>query len=258
MIHSTAIISPEAQIADDVEVGPYAIIEGAVKLSAGVRVLAHAQLLGDVEVGEGTLVGRGAIIGEEPQDFSFDPAAASGIRIGRKNRIREYCTIHRGSKEGTMTVIGDDNFLMGGVHLAHDVRLGNENVIANNCLLGGHVQVGEKVFLGGGAVFHQQIRLGDGCIVQGNGAISKDIPPYCVAAKLNELHGLNVIGLRRAGADGDARKELKRAYSLVFRGDQPFGEVLAKLDAESWGPLAANFFDFLRAESKKGICFPST
>ncbi|MEM0895263.1 MAG: acyl-ACP--UDP-N-acetylglucosamine O-acyltransferase [Verrucomicrobiota bacterium] len=258
MIHPTAIVSPEAMIADGVEIGPYAIIEGPVKLETGVRVLAHAQMLGDVEVGKETLIGRGAIIGEEPQDFSFAPTVKSGIRIGRKNRIREYGTIHRGSKEGSMTVIGDDNFLMGGVHLAHDVQLGDGNVIANNCLLAGHVQVGSKVFLGGGAVFHQHIRLGNGCIVQGNGAISKDIAPYCVAARLNELHGLNVIGLRRAGADGEARKELKRAYSLVFRGDQPLGEVLAGVEMEKWGSLARKFFEFLGARSQKGICFPPT
>ena len=258
MIHPSAIVSNDADLDSDVEVGPHVIIEGTAKIGTGCRILAHAQIVGDVELGPETTIGRGSVIGEDPQDVSFDSSASSGVRIGNGNVIREHCTIHRGSKEGAMTRIGDSNFLMAGTHLGHDVIMGARNVIANNCLLGGHVEVGNGAFLGGGAVFHQFVRLGDGCLVQGNSAISKDIPPFCIAARLNELHGLNVIGLRRLGADSNSRAELKRAYHLVFNGQMPFGAANDAIRSSDWGEMAVRFFAFLRNESKKGVCFPKS
>lgn len=258
MIHPSAIVSDDAELDSEVEVGPFAIIEGAPKIATGCRILAHAQIVGDVEIGPETTIGRGAVIGEDPQDVSFDVSVSSGVRIGKGNVIREYCTIHRGSQEGAMTRVGESNFLMAGTHLGHDVIMGTRNVIANNCLLGGYVEVGDGAFLGGGAAFHQFVRLGDGCLVQGNSAISKDIPPFCIAARLNELHGLNIIGLRRLGADNIVRAELKRAYQLVFNGQMPLRAANDAARSSEWGEMALRFFAFLRDNSKKGVCFPKS
>lgn len=148
MIHPTALIDPKAQIDPTAEVGPYVVIDGAAEVGAGCRIEAHAQLVGHVVVGEGTRIGRGAVIGGEPQDLGFDPATESRVILGENNVIREHVTIHRGSKPGGVTRVGDGNFLMVGCHLAHDVVLGDKNIIANAVLLAGHVHVGSNTFMG--------------------------------------------------------------------------------------------------------------
>ncbi len=254
-IHPTALVSDEAKLADDTVIGPYAIIDGPVKLGEGCIVAAHAQILGSVEVGAGTSIGHGAIIGADPQDLSFDPAIPSHVKIGEQNTLRELVTIHRGSKEGSTTRIGDRNFLMAGTHLGHDTLMGDDNILANNCLLAGHVTVGNKVFLGGGSVFHQFIRIGDLCLSQGNSAISKDVPPFCVAQRLNKLAGVNVIGLRRAGIDSSSRSEVKNAYHLVFRSGLNLTQALQEASERDWGHESRQFLDFLAEKSAKGVCF---
>lgn len=220
MIHSTAIIDSRAQIDPSAEIGPYAIIDGPAVLGAGVRVLAHAQLVGKVTVGAGTVIGRAAIIGGEPQDLGFDPATDSSVVLGENNTIREHVTIHRGSKNGSVTRIGDRNFIMAGAHLAHDVVLGDRNILANGALLAGHIHVGNNTFIGGGAVFHQFLRIGDFCVVQGNGSFSKDIPHYCAAQRINRVTGLNVIGLRRNGFSTEERAAIKELFLMLFSGEK--------------------------------------
>lgn len=254
MIHPTALIDPRAQLDPSVTIGPYAIIEGPVKLAAGVQVGAHAQILGDTAIGENTSIGRAAIIGGDPQDLSFDPATPSQIVIGQNNTIREQVTIHRGSKPGSATRIGDHNFIMATAHFAHDTQLGNRNVVANAALLAGHVQVGSNSFLGGGSVFHQFIRIGDYCVIQGNGSISKDIPHYCAAQLYNCLTGLNIIGLRRAGFSGDDRAAIKAAFDLIFRSDLNMSQALAQAAEREWPVQCQAFLDFMRNPSRKGIC----
>ena len=150
MIHPTAIIDPAAELAEDVEVGPYAIIGPGVRAAAGCKVAPHAQLCGTVELGEGTTVGHGAVVGADPQDLTFDPSVQSGVRLGKNNTLREHVTIHRSTGEGGWTTVGDDNFLMAGTHLGHDVQMGDGNILANNCLFAGHVIVGNGAFFGGG------------------------------------------------------------------------------------------------------------
>lgn len=254
MIHSTAIIDARAQIDPTAEIGPYAIIDGPARIAAGVKVMAHAQLVGKVTVGAGTIIGRAAIIGGEPQDLGFDPLADSEVVLGTENNIREHVTIHRGSKPGGVTRIGDRNFLMAGSHLAHDVVLGNNNIIANAALLAGHIQVGNNTFIGGGAVFHQFIRIGDFCIVQGNGGLGKDLPHYCMAQRINRMTGLNVIGLRRAGFSTEDRATLKELFSLLFTSGKNLSQALAAAAEREWPAKAARMLEFVRAPSKKGIC----
>jgi UDP-N-acetylglucosamine acyltransferase len=252
-IHPTALVSPEAEIAADAEVGPFAVIEGPVRVEAGSKVGGHVWLSGDVTIGRGTSLGWGSVIGAVPQDLGFDPKTASGVRIGPANTIREYVTIHRGSKDGGFTTLGEGNFLMTGVHLAHDVCLGDGNVLANNVLLAGHVTVGSRAFLGGGAGFHQFLRIGDLAMVQGNAAISQDVPPYCVAYGNNRLASLNVVGLRRAGFDAAARSEIKRLFLLLFGSGRNLGEALREAAAGEWSAGASRLIEAVANPSRKGV-----
>lgn len=254
MVHPTAVIHPDAQLDAGVIVGPYAVIEGGAKIGEGCEIQAHAVVGGHVDLGSDNLIGYGAIIGGDPQDFAFQPAIRSMVRIGNGNRIREYCTIHRGTSEGSATVVGDGCFLMAGAHLAHNVALGSRVVIANNALLGGHVQVGDGVFIGGGCVFHQYVRVGRLAICQGLSAFSKDIPPFTTAAERNGVAGLNVIGLRRAGFSAAQRAEIKEAFALLYRRKLNTTQALAAVAALALGPEAREFFDFVAAAKKRGIC----
>jgi UDP-N-acetylglucosamine acyltransferase len=254
MIHKTAVIDPSAQIDPTVEIGPYVVIEGPSEIGAGCRIEAHAQLVGHVVVGEGTRIGRGAVIGGEPQDLGFDPATQSSVILGKKNVIREHVTIHRGSKLGGATRIGDGNYLMVGCHLAHDVVLGDRNIVANAALLGGHVQVGSHTFIGGGAVFHQFLRIGDFCVIQGNGSFTKDIPHYCTAQLKDRITGLNVIGLRRNGFTAEERGEIKELFQLLFCGRMNLTQAVEQAVTRGWPRKAQRLLEFVQAPTKKGVC----
>ena len=252
-IHKTAIVDPAAQLADDVTIGPNCIIEGPVRLATGCRVEAAAQIIGDVHIGEDTSIGRMAIVGENPQDLSFDPATPSGVRIGKGNVIREQVTIHRSTTSGGNTTIGDDNFLMAVSHFAHDVRVGDHNVVANAALIAGHVQINDHTFIGGGAVIHQFMRIGSYATLQGNGRFSQDIPPFCTVTEFNILSGLNVIGLRRGGFDRESRASIKALFDLVFRSNLNFPQSIEKARAQEWPAAAETFLQFLEAPTKKGV-----
>lgn len=255
--HPTALIAPTARLAEDVEVGAYAIIEDHTELGPGCKVLPHAQILSGVIMGSHNTIDRGAIIGGNPQSLSFDPATPSGVRIGNHNTFREHVTVHRSTQAQGLTRVGDHNFLMAHSHLGHDSTLGDHNVIANAVLIAGHVTVGNRAFLGGSSVYHQFIRIGDLAMVQGNSALSADLPPYCIAHETNLLAGLNVIGLRRAGIDSPARLELKRLYRLLFQ--HPLGPVKAAAQLLLSGTpsdTAKTFLQFIAATGSKGIATP--
>jgi UDP-N-acetylglucosamine acyltransferase len=163
-------------------------------------------------------------------------------------------TIHRGSLEESQTVVGDDNYLMVGVHLGHNVRLGNKTVITNNCLLAGYVEVQDRVVLGGGSVFHQFIKIGTLAMVRGGSRISKNIPPYLMAYESNLVSGLNVVGLRRAGMSMETRREIKKAFRLIYRMNLNVTEALQGARQESWSSEAMVFFDFIDQSKKRGVC----
>ncbi len=254
MIHPTALIAPCAQIDPTADIGPYVVIDGAAEVAGGCRIEAHAQIIGHVVVGEGTLIGRGAVIGAEPQDLGFDPATQSSVILGAKNVIREHVTIHRGSKSGGVTRIGDGNFLMVGCHLAHDVVMGDKNVVANAVLLAGHVHVGNSTFMGGGSVFHQFLRVGDFCMVQGNSSLSKDLPHFCAAARLNRVTGLNVVGMRRQGFTAEDRRVIKELFQLLFCEGMNLSQAVGMAATREWPEKAQRLLDFVRAPSKKGVC----
>ena len=253
-IHPTAIVDPGARIGGDVEIGPYSIIGPQAVVGENTIIQSHVVIEGNVTIGTGNLIGHGAIIGAPPQDLSFAPERKTGIEIGDNNVIREYCTIHRGSAEGSVTKIGHNNFLMVGAHVGHNCEIGNNVIIANNCLLGGHVRIDNGAFLGGGCVFHQFMRVGRLAITQGGSAFGKDIPPFVIAAERNYVFGLNMVGLRRAGFSAQDRDEIKAAFKLLYTSGLNVWQALAKATEMNFGAPAREFLDFVAAAKKRGVC----
>ena len=253
-IHPTAIVEEGASLAPGVFVGAYAIVGSQAKIGAGCRILPHAQIVNDVELGENCIVGRGAVLGDDPQSLGFDPDTPSSLRVGANNQFREHVTIHRSAQPGGSTVIGAANFFMVGCHVGHDSVIGDRNIIANACLLGGHVTVGNRAFLGGGAGFHQFTRIGDLAMVQGNAIVNRDVPPYVIAGAQSQLFGLNTVGLRRAEVPSDRRDELRRVFRQIFRSDLNLGQALEQALRQVWGEEARRFLEFVAAPSHQGIC----
>jgi UDP-N-acetylglucosamine acyltransferase len=253
-IHPTAIVDPAAQIADDVEVGPFSIVGPQVTIGDETIVQSHVVLEGEVTIGSTNLIGHGAVIGAPPQDVSFSPERKTKVEIGNNNIIREYCTIHRGTADGTSTKIGDKNFLMAGAHIGHNCEIGNNVIIANNCLLAGYVIVDDAAFLGGGSTFHQFMHIGRLVMVQGSSAFGKDLPPFVVAAERNCVFGLNVIGMRRAGFSATERDEIKSAFKLVYLSGLNISQALEKAATMEFRGPAREFLDFVANAKKRSIC----
>lgn len=251
-IHPSAIVDPKAKIAPDAEVGPYSVIGPEVSIGAKTIVQSHVVLEGAVEIGEGNVIGQGSIIGGPPQDLGFKTDTRSAVHIGDRNVIREHCTIHRGTAEGTATTIGDENFLMAGAHVGHNCRVGNGVIIANNCLLAGYVEIDDRAFIGGGTTFHQFMRVGRLVMAQGSSAFSKDIPPFLLAAERNYVFGVNVLGLRRAGFSAAERDEIRRAFKLLYRSGLNTRQALEKAETTEFNASGREFFEFVK-KAKRGI-----
>jgi len=194
------------------------------------------------------------MIGVPPQDVSFSAERRTKVEIGDDNIIREYCTIHRGSPDGSATKIGHKNFLMAGAHVGHNCLIGDNVVIANNCLLAGHVRVDDGAFLGGGSTFHQFMHVGRLVMVQGSSAFGKDLPPFVIAAERNAVFGLNIVGLRRAGLNANDRNEIKEAFKLVYLSRLNISQAIGKAATMTFGAPAREFLDFVANAKKRGIC----
>ena len=253
-IHPAALVDPDAQIGADVEIGPFSVVGPQAVIGNKSIVHSHVVIEGNVVIGTGNFIGQGAIIGTPPQDLSFSPERKTKVEIGNGNVIREYCTIHRGSPEGSVTKIGDKNFLMAGAHLGHNCEIGNNVIIANNCLLAGHVRVDDAAFLGGGSTFHQHMHVGRLVIVQGSSAFGKDLPPFVIAAERNSVFGVNMIGLRRARFSAQDRDEIRTAFKLVYLSGLNISQALEKAATMNLGAAAREFLDFVANAKKRGIC----
>jgi len=253
-IHPSAFVDPTAQLGEGVEVGPGAIIEAGAIIGEGCKIQARAVIGSHVLLGARNTIGHGAIIGGDPQDFDFKPGTNSKVVIGDDNILREYVTIHRGTKEGSSTRVGNNNFLMVGVHLGHNASVGNRVIIANNCLLAGYVAVQDGAVLGGGSVFHQFIRVGRLCMVRGGERFGKDIPPFLVAYGTNLVAGINAVGLRRAGFSSATRLEIKRAFRFLYLEGRNISQALEEATTQQWGSEAESFFSFVREARRRGVC----
>ena len=251
-IHPTALIDPSIDLGVEVRVGPYAIIEAGCVIGDYCEIRAHAVICKGTLMGPHNQIGYGAIIGAEPQDYGYK-GGRSWVEIGSGNKIREYVTIHRASQEETATSIGNDNFLMGGVHVGHDAQIGNHAILANNTLLSGYVQVEDGAFLGGATLVHQHTRIGKLAITRGGTRLGKDVPPYFMATDTNEVSGINRIGLRRAGLAHETRRAIQAAFELLYRSNLNMSQALEELQHKFHIPEIAHLMEFIRA-SKRGIC----
>jgi UDP-N-acetylglucosamine acyltransferase len=253
-IHPSALVDSKAKAGANVEIGAFSIIGPDVTIGEQTIVQSHVVIEGEVAIGRGNFIGHGAIIGVPPQDVSFSTDRRTKVEIGNDNVIREYCTIHRGSPDGSATKIGDKNFLMSGAHIGHNCLIGDNVVIANNCLLAGHVRVDDGAFLGGGSTFHQFMHVGRLVMVQGSSAFGKDLPPFIIAAERNYVFGLNIVGMRRAGLSANDRTEIKKAFKLVYLSGLNTSQALDKAQTMTFGAPAREFMDFVASAKKRGIC----
>lgn len=251
-IHPTAIVHPKAELDSTVEVGPHAIIEEHVRIGAGTLVLANAYITGYTTIGRDNQIHIGAVLGHEPQDLKFDRSCRSYLTIGDRNIFREYVTVHRGTEPESATVIGNDCFLMVNSHVGHNCLLGDRIILANAVLLAGHVHVADRAFISGGGVVHQFIQIGRVAMVSGLSRITMDVPPFTTVAERNEVHGLNTVGLKRAGISTAALGELKKLYRLFYRSDLTVPAALAQATGFAT-PEAREFVEFIR-QSPNGIC----
>jgi UDP-N-acetylglucosamine acyltransferase len=233
-VHPTAIVDSRARLAADVEVGPYAVIGPGVEIGAGSRIGPHTVITGDTRIGPNCRIWQFSSIGDAPQDkkYSGEPTR---LEIGAGNTIREFCTLNRGTVQGGgVTRIGDDNWIMAYVHIAHDCQIGNRTIFANNAQLAGHVVVGDDAILGGFTVVHQFCRIGAHSITGMGTIVLQDIPPYVTASgNPAKPYGINSEGLRRRGFETEAIAALRRAYKSLYRSALTVDEVRQVLAAET-------------------------
>lgn len=255
-IHPTAIVDSSAVLADDVEIGAYALIGPGVSIGAATVIRPHCVIQGPAAIGAACTIGPAAYLGQDPQHLEFlarPQPPITWLIIGDRVIVRETATVHRATKPGeeNATRVGDDCMLMGAVHIGHDCRIANRVIMANGALLGGHCVVGERAFLGGGCTMHQFVRVGKLAIIAGNEASSRDIPPFG-AARYGGLKGYNAVGCRRAGLTRQAIASIRAAYHCIHTFRTTSAIVSAIRESAPLTPEVNELLDFIAA-SKRGI-----
>lgn len=254
-IHPTAVIAPGAELDPTVEVGPYAVIGERVKIGAYTKIGAHVIISGITEIGRENQIFPGAVIGLEPQDLKYK-GAASRVKIGDHNQIREYVTINRATGEDEVTSIGDNNLLMAYVHVAHNCVLENNIVIANNVALAGHVHIESKAVIGGVLGVHQFVHIGKLAMLGGMSRIDRDVPPYLlVEGNPARVRSLNLVGLKRQGLSPTEINVLKNAFRTLYRSEFTLNQALESLEtlpANSDNEYVAHLCRFLRLSITEG------
>ncbi|MDB5863837.1 MAG: acyl-(acyl-carrier-protein)--UDP-N-acetylglucosamine O-acyltransferase [Betaproteobacteria bacterium] len=233
-IHPTALVDPAASIADDVEIGAYSIVGPDVEIGQGCRIGPHTVVTGHTRLGTNNTIAQFVSVGEAPQDKKYR-GEPTRLEIGNNNTIREFCTLNRGTvQDAGVTRIGDDNWIMAYVHIAHDCQVGNRTIFANNAQLAGHVHIGDEAILGGFTLVHQFCRIGAHSITGLGTVVLQDVPPY-VKASGNPVHpyGINAEGLRRRGFSAESLAALKRAYRTLYRSGLTLDEAKAELAAQA-------------------------
>jgi len=253
-IHPTAIVSAAAKLGEGVCVGPYAVIEPEVEIGDDCVLSAHAVIKSFTTLGARNRVFEHAVLGGEPQDVKFK-GERSQLVIGDDNLIREFCTIHRASGEGEVTRLGSGNFLMVGVHVAHNCVIGDGNIFANGAALAGHVSVADHVFLSNNVGVHQFVRMGRYAMVGGKSKIVQDVLPFLTTdGNPPRVRGLNSVGLRRAGFSLESRQALKQDYQILFRSGLPFAAALSEAERIA-DEHVKHLIDFIRG-SQRGFTRP--
>jgi len=252
-IDPLALVSKNADISQEgVQIGPYAIIEPGVKIGPRVRIWPHTYICSGTEIGEETQVHMGAVIGHLPQDLAFR-GGASFLRIGKRNVIREHATIHRGTEEGSCTIVGDDNYLMVSSHIGHNCEVGNKVIISNGALLAGYVKVEDQAFISGNVVIHQYCRIGRLAMVGGFSGVNKDVPPYMLIRGPSTVRAINLVGLRRAGLSRERIADIKEVFRLLYRSDFNFSQALSEIKMIKPSEEISHLIRFIE-DSKRGIC----
>jgi len=258
-VHPTAVIEPGAAIGPGCRIGPYCVIGPEVELGPRVVLHSHVAVAGRTRVGEATVIFPFASIGHIPQDLKFHGEDVSLV-IGARNSIREHVTMNPGTEGGGgLTLVGDDNLFMVATHVAHDCRIGSQVIMANNATLGGHCVVEDNVILGGLAGVHQFVRLGRGAMIGGLAGVVADVIPYgSVTGERAHLSGLNLVGLKRRGAERADINGLRAAFTEMFEGDGNLQERVQRAGARHPGnPLVAEVVAFVTAESARSFTVPA-
>lgn len=251
LIHPTAIVHPEARIPSDVEIGAYAYIGPMVELGAGCRVHHHATIEGQTVIGRDNEFFPYCCVGLRTQDKKYK-GGEPGLRMGDRNVVREFTTIHTATHEGEETLIGSDNLFLAYVHIAHDCVIGNHVIFSNNGTLAGHVVVEDRVVLGGLTGVHQFCRLGAYAMIGACSKVVQDVPPFTISdGHPVVLRGINKVGMERAGFTAEQIQEIRELYRLFFRKHLPRTQIFQELPALEAGSPGGQFAEFIR-KSERG------
>ena len=255
MIHKTAIIAPGAELDSSVTVGPYSIVGEHVKVGAGTTIGSHTIIEGHTEIGRDNQIFNFVTIGAAPQDLKF-AGEVSYLRIGDRNRIREYVTIHLGTEDGCgVTTVGSDNLLMAYAHVAHDCIVKDHIILANGASLAGHVEIDDYAILGGLSGVHQFTRIGCHMMASGGSMITQDVAPFSIVqGDRAKVVGLNLTGLKRRGFSSEALANIKKIYKLIFRSNLKLEEAVKEIEDQFdvSAEEVATYLDFLK-KSERGL-----
>lgn len=249
-IHPSAVISPLAEVGEDVHIGPFVYIDGPARIGAGCVLHASSHVLGRVTLGRDNVLHSHAVLGGEPQHLKYagEPTA---VEIGDGNVFREGVTIHRAMAD--LTRIGDHNYFMANSHVGHDCVIGNNCMLANGALLGGHVVVQDRALISGNAGVHQFVRIGRLALISGTSGVSMDAPPFTIHQRINVVCGVNVIGMRRAGINTETINAVRKAFAILYRSGQLVRNSLEQLERQFADvPEVMEMVNFIRA-GKRGI-----
>ena len=258
-IHQSAVVSPKATIGQNVEIGPFCCIGDNVNLHDNVVLKSHVCIEGNTQIGEGTVIFPFASIGMVPQDLKFQ-GEDSKLTIGKNNQIREYATIHPGTRNGTLeTTVGDNGLFMAGIHIAHDCQIGHNVIMANYATLAGHVQVSDGAIIGGLAAVQQFVRIGKNAFIGGMAGIKNDVIPYAmVMGRPDYLSGLNLIGLKRLGSTREEISDMLKAYDLLFNSQEStLANRLVMVEEKfAHNEKVKYILDFIKLDPTSNLCLP--
>ncbi|EEX50924.1 acyl-ACP--UDP-N-acetylglucosamine O-acyltransferase [Pasteurella dagmatis] len=253
-IHPTAIVEEGAKIGENVTIGPFCIVGSDVEIGSGTVLYSHVVVKGITKIGCDNQIFQFASIGDTNQDLKYQGEPTRTI-IGDRNRIRESVTIHRGTTQGGgVTVIGDDNLLMVNVHVAHDCRIKNRCILANNATLAGHVELDDFVIVGGMSAIHQFVVVGAHVMLGGGSMVSQDVPPYVMAQGNHaKPFGVNIEGLKRRGFDKSTLHAIRNVYKLIYRSGKTLDEVMPEIEQVAAKESSISFFVEFFKRSTRGI-----
>lgn len=256
-IHPSSIVETGAELADGVEIGPFCVVGANVRLAEGVRLVSHVSIVGNTWVGPRTIIYPHCSLGHPPQDLKYK-GEDTLLRVGADNMIRECVTFHKGTVTGRgQTIIGDNGFFMSGSHVGHDCIIGNGVVVGNTTALGGNAVLEDFVIMGGTSAVHQFGRIGKYAFVGGGAPVVGDVIPFGMVDNHGNLHGLNLVGLKRRGFKRETINELRAVYRELFHGSGLFDDRFASIIANHGSsPEVRMIIDFIEAGQKRGLCLP--